>query len=77
MWSGEDFAEEAQGCPVPFLAITGEHDAGVPTEFVKGTILEWFPQSELHVMSNAGHYPMLETPIQLVTVCEAFISRWA
>ncbi|MBD1909074.1 MULTISPECIES: alpha/beta hydrolase [unclassified Leptolyngbya] len=76
-WSGEDFAEEVQGCPVPFLALTGEYDAGVPTEFVKGTILEWFPKAELHVMSNAGHYPMVETPIQFVTVCEAFMARWA
>jgi len=77
MWSDSDFAAEVQGCPVPFLAMTGEHDAGVPTEFVQNTILQWFPNSESHVMTNAGHYPMQETPIQFVTVCEAFMSRFA
>jgi pimeloyl-ACP methyl ester carboxylesterase len=77
MWTAEDFAAEVQGCAVPFLAMTGDHDAGVPTDFVKATILQWFPNSELHVMANAGHYPMQETPIQFVTVCEAFLSRHA
>lgn len=77
MWSEEDFAVDVQSCPVPFLAITGEHDAGVPTDVVKNTILQWFSQAELHVMSNAGHYPMQETPIQFVTVCEAFMTRFA
>ncbi len=77
MWSEEDFAAEVQGCSVPFLAIVGEHDAGVPAEVVQNTILQWFPQAELHIMSNAGHYPMQEIPIQFVTVCEAFIARFA
>jgi len=77
MWSGEDVAAEVQGCSVPFLAMTGEHDAGVPTDFVKGTICQWFPNSESYVMTNAGHYPMQETPIQFVTICEAFMTRYA
>lgn len=77
MWTAEDFAADVQGCEVPFLAMTGEFDAGVPTDFVKATILNWFKNAELHVMSNAGHYPMQETPIQFVTVCEAFLARHA
>lgn len=76
MWTESDFAAEVQGCSVPFLAMTGEHDLGVPTEFVQNTILQWFPNGEAHVMTNAGHYPMQETPIQFVTVCEAFMSRF-
>ncbi|MDX2244349.1 MAG: alpha/beta hydrolase [Leptolyngbyaceae cyanobacterium bins.302] len=76
MWSAEDVMAEVQGCAVPFLAITGEHDAGVPTEAVQNTILKWFPHAELHIMSNAGHYPMQETPLQFVTVCEAFMKRF-
>ena len=75
MWSAEDVAAAVQGCVVPFLAMTGEHDAGVPTEAVQNTILQWFPHAELYVMPNAGHYPMQETPIQFVTVCEGFMKR--
>jgi pimeloyl-ACP methyl ester carboxylesterase len=77
MWSGEDCVAAVQGCTVPFLAMTGEHDAGVPTAVVQDTILQWFPRAELQIMANAGHYPMQETPIQFVTVCEAFMARFA
>lgn len=76
MWTESDFATEVQGCPVPFLAMTGEHDAGVPAELVQNTILQWFPQSEMYIMTNAGHYPMQETPLQFVTVCEEFMDRF-
>jgi pimeloyl-ACP methyl ester carboxylesterase len=76
MWSTEDFVADVDGCKVPFLAMTGEHDAGVPTDLVKETILKWFQNAELHRMTNAGHYPMQETPVQFVTVCEAFMSRF-
>ena len=33
-----------------------------------------FPQCEIHVMANAGHYPMFETPVQLATVIERFLA---
>jgi len=75
MWQAEDFSADVQGCQTPFLAITGEHDAGVPTDAVKGTIMQWFPNAELHVMSNAGHYPMQETPIQFATVIDNFLRK--
>lgn len=77
MWTAEDFAADMAGVSVPFLALTGEHDAGVPTDFVKATILAWMPQAELHILRNAGHYPMQETPIHFVTVCEDFLGRHA
>lgn len=77
MWAGEDFAADMPGCQTPFLAMTGEFDGGVPTAFVQATVMRWLPNAELHVMSNSGHYPMQETPIQFVTVCEAFLGRFA
>ena len=77
MWAGEDFAADMPGCQTPFLAMTGEYDGGVPTAFVQATVMQWLPNAELHVMSNSGHYPMQETPIQFVTVCEAFLGRFA
>ena len=33
MWASEDFAADMADCPVPFLAMTGEYDGGVPTAF--------------------------------------------
>lgn len=57
--------------------MTGEFDGGVPTAFVQATIMQWLPNAELHVMTNAGHYPMHETQIQFVTVIEKFMGRFA
>ncbi|MBX7215051.1 MAG: alpha/beta hydrolase [Thermoflexales bacterium] len=77
MWTATNFVEDMRGVKTPFLALTGEHDLGVPTDFVRSTILSWMPNAELHVMANAGHYPMMETPVQFVTVVEAFLGRRA
>ncbi len=77
MWAAEDFAADVKGCTVPFLAMTGEFDLGVPTEFVKNTVVQWMPKAELHVVSNAGHYPMQETPVHFVTMTESFMERFA
>ncbi len=75
MWSETNFSAEMPGIATPFLAITGEHDQGVPTDYVKATIMAWMPNAQLHVMANAGHYPMMETPVQFVTVVEAFLAK--
>ena len=39
------------------------------------TYLRWYPNAELQVMGNAGHYPMDETPVALVTSIEEFLLR--
>ncbi len=75
MWSETNFSAEMPGIATPFLAITGEHDQGVPTDYVKATIMAWMPNAQLHIMANAGHYPMMETPVQFVTVVEAFLAK--
>ena len=69
LWTNADLGKAS--------AMTGEYDGGVPTAFVQATVMQWLPNAELHVMSNSGHYPMQETPIQFVTVCEAFLGRFA
>jgi len=42
---------------------------------IKQTILKWFPNSELEVLSNCAHYPMFEVPLNLATVCQDFMAR--
>jgi pimeloyl-ACP methyl ester carboxylesterase len=40
---------------------------------MKQTWLVFFPGAELAVLSNAGHYPMFETPVALATSIEEFL----
>jgi len=42
---------------------------------MKQTYLAWLPNAELKCIANAGHYPMLETPVQLATIMEDFMKQ--
>ncbi len=39
------------------------------------TWLRFYPGAELEVLSNAGHYPMYETPAALAASIEEFLGR--
>jgi hypothetical protein len=53
--------------------MVGEHDPHLTAEFMHQTIMQWFSNGELEVLRNSGHYPMLEIPINLATLCETFM----
>lgn len=74
-WSRGDFSAEVAGLPLPVQVIVGEHDAGLDAALMRDTWLRWYPNAELTVIANAGHYPMDETPVALATAVEAFLSR--
>ncbi|MFD0591794.1 alpha/beta fold hydrolase [Catellatospora coxensis] len=40
---------------------------------MRATWLRWYPNAELSVLADAGHYPMEETPLALVAVIEKFL----
>jgi pimeloyl-ACP methyl ester carboxylesterase len=76
-WMHTNFAAPAAGCPVPLLVLVGEHDPAITADFMRQTIMQWFPNAELTIMPNAGHYPMMEVPIYLATTIEAFLRQHA
>ncbi len=73
-WTTVDFHEEVVGNEVPILAVVGEHDPALSAEVISATFLEWYPNATMEIMTNAGHYPMDETPVQLATVMERFLT---
>lgn len=72
-WAKENFAEEAKGLETPTLVCIGEHDLAFTKEAMEATYLAWLPNSQLEIIANAGHYPMQEAPVNLVTVMERFL----
>jgi pimeloyl-ACP methyl ester carboxylesterase len=74
-WSRTNFVAEVQGLPTPIKVLPGEHDPALSTEVLQQTIMQWFPNAELEVLRNAGHYPMIEIPINLARICEDFMER--
>lgn len=73
-WSQTHFVEQVSGLTTPFLVLVGQQDPVITQEVMENTILKWFPNATVEAISNAGHYPMIETPLALVTRCEAFLS---
>ena len=39
------------------------------------TFLDWYPNAELAVCRNAGHYPQQEAPAYTATVINEFLRR--
>lgn len=76
-WAKTDIRARIAGQTLPVLVVAGEHDPALGEATCRATWLQDYPQAQLQVMANAGHYPMDETPIALATVIEAFLSAQA
>ncbi|WP_020396525.1 alpha/beta fold hydrolase [Thiolinea disciformis] len=74
-WAKENFADEIHRITTPMLVCVGEHDGAINADAMRATYLTWYPNCELEVMANAGHYPMQETPIHLMTRLEQFMRQ--
>lgn len=74
--SERGFLAQIRGNSTPMLVIVGEYDMEPFTEqTARATFLEWYPNAELVVCRNAGHYPQQEAPVFVATVINAFLAR--
>lgn len=71
------FEDEVKGLELPILVLVGEHDPAFNSEAMEQTFLAWLPKARMEIVTNAGHYPMQETPVDLVTRMEAFMREHA
>jgi pimeloyl-ACP methyl ester carboxylesterase len=74
-WARTDFVSMIKGNPVAALAVVGETDPALGADLIRQTWLEHYPNTELEVLPNAGHYAMYETPVRLATVLEEFLGN--
>lgn len=72
----QGFLEEIEGNTTPMLVIIGEYDMEPFTESTaRETFAKWYPNAEIAVCRNAGHYPQQEAPVYVATVMNEFLKR--
>jgi pimeloyl-ACP methyl ester carboxylesterase len=75
MFTGTDFRAEAQGLPTPMLVLHGEHDIPVYREdALRASFGACYPNVSFEQALNAGHYPMLETPVFVASKLNGFLA---
>ncbi|MFF5703290.1 alpha/beta fold hydrolase [Streptomyces sp. NPDC012794] len=72
---GPDLRERIEGNPAPVLVVAGEHDPAMGPDTMRSTWLRWYPNAELEVFDDAGHFAPDESPEDLATVVEEFLGR--
>lgn len=76
MWIDEDFSKEAAKTKVgtPIRVIGGRQDLpGFQEEKYQSTFPLWYPNVDIQYITDAGHFPMYETPVYLATLVEGFL----
>jgi pimeloyl-ACP methyl ester carboxylesterase len=59
----------------PVKVIVGVNDPALSADVMEQTWLVFFPEAEMTILPDAGHYPMFESPVSLVTSIEEFLGR--
>jgi proline iminopeptidase len=62
------------GLTAPVLLLGGDLDAG-PTVDVLRHLREWFPNGELVMQPESGHFPWLDDPTRFAATVDSFLNR--
>jgi pimeloyl-ACP methyl ester carboxylesterase len=75
-WAKSDFSAQAKvDTATPVKLIVGVNDPALSADVMEQTWLVTFPNGELTILPDAGHYPMFEAPVSLATSIEEFLGR--
>ena len=75
-WAKTDFSGKVQpDTRTPVKVIVGVNDPALSADVMEKTWLVCFPEAEMTILPDAGHYPMFESPVSLATSIEEFLGR--
>ena len=75
-WAKSDFTAQAKVDTVtPVKLIVGVNDPAMSADVMEQTWRVFFPDAELTILPDAGHYPMFESPPSLAASIEEFLGR--
>jgi pimeloyl-ACP methyl ester carboxylesterase len=76
MFTQSDVSAQVRGVPVPLTAVCGEFDLPLyRADSIRRLLGPLFPNLQVEVSHEAGHYPMLETPPLLAGQIEKGLAR--
>lgn len=76
MFTSSDVADEVRGTTTPVTVIVGAHDLPLyREESMRKLLAPLFPNLQVEVSQEAGHYAMLETPPRLAGMIERGLQR--
>jgi pimeloyl-ACP methyl ester carboxylesterase len=75
-WAQDDFSDQVKAdTTTPVKLIVGVNDPALSADVMEQTWAVFFPNAELTILPDAGHYPMFETPAALAASIEEFLGR--
>jgi pimeloyl-ACP methyl ester carboxylesterase len=75
-WAKSDFSDQVKtDTSTPVKLIVGVNDPAASADMMEHTWLVFFPEAEMTILPDAGHYPMFESPVSLATSIEEFLGR--
>lgn len=78
MFAYEDFSERVDGIEIPLLVVLGRNDLDAfRPPAIRQTFGQWYENLEITQITDAGHYPMQETPALYATRVQEFLKRQA
>ena len=72
-WADADFLQELGQRDLPVKAFVGATDPAVTVDAVRSSFGKTYPNLELEVLPNVGHYSMYEMPLYLGAKIEEFL----
>jgi pimeloyl-ACP methyl ester carboxylesterase len=76
MFTGNDISVYIKGMDIPCLVITGENDIeGHNKSTMENTFGKWFKNCDIQTIHDAGHHPMQETPVLLLSKISNFLAK--
>ncbi len=75
-WAKSDFTAQAKvDTATAVKLIVGVNDPPLSADVMEQTWRVFFPDAELTILPDTGHYPMFESPVSLATSIEEFLGR--
>lgn len=74
-WARVDFHERVKDNPAPVLLLAGANDPALGPEAMRATWMQWYPNAQLEVLPDTGHYAPEESPEAVAAAVERYLGR--